>query len=101
MSYKVGDILKSDDGETEIEILDYDLKKDEYKYVIRDSYGISMAWADPDSLDMLIQVTNAFPKRTYAPGYKPTCYHPNKEKKLCFNLYYWVCKDCGQEFENE
>lgn len=105
MIFKVGDVYRSNDGFSEIEIAAYDPVTKKYKYVLRDQFSMSTSWEEPEDIEMLIQVTgmggttDLFSKPD--PDKPTTCYHWKKEKKLCFNQYYWKCIQCGQEFDNE
>ena len=98
---KLGDIWKSADGTQEVEITGEDPATGKLRFLHRDPFGVMSQWDDPENIQMLLEVLDFLPQGELTKDIPKHCWHNTKEKKWLFRTFYWVCKDCSKEFENE
>lgn len=95
---KAGDIYRTSDQKTELEIVDINDVTDRVTYYLRDQNGIE--YSSADRIDIITMILNLdLVDMTEATG--NTCWHTKKEKKWLLTTCYWKCTKCGKEFDNE
>jgi len=98
---KVGDTFKSKDGLQEVEIDNYDSLTGKFRFIHRDPNGVMVQWDDPEDIQMLVDLLDLLTIGELTKDIPKHCWHNHKEKKWLLITFYWICKDCGKELEDE